>query len=267
MSCFGVQHGRMASAEVKPMELLATEPACAVVELRQYTLHAGQRDVLISLFEREFVDPLEAAGMTVMGQFRDLDRPDRFVWMRGFADMYRRAQGLSAFYSGPVWGAHRDAANATMIDSDNVLMLRPARAGAGIALGERKRARLGATALPRTRFVATINPLSAPANAQRIALFDDVVTPALEQAGARILGCYVTEASANTFPRLPVREGEHVFVWFAAFADDTGYAQHLARLDATPAWRGEIAPLWARGLTGRPEVIRLAPTARSLIHD
>jgi len=70
------------------MELLAAEPTCAVVELRQYTLHPGQRDTLVSLFEREFVDPLEAAGMTVMGQFHDLDRPDRFVWMRGFSDMF-----------------------------------------------------------------------------------------------------------------------------------------------------------------------------------
>src|SRR5215510_12342986 len=122
------------------MEMIATEPTCAVVELRQYTLHPGQRDVLIELFEREFVDPLESAGMTVMGQFHDLDRPDRFVWMRGFADMFQRAQGLSAFYGGPVWGAHRTAANATMIDSDNVLLLRPAREGAGIALAQRERA-------------------------------------------------------------------------------------------------------------------------------
>src|SRR5262245_21549620 len=42
------------------MEMIATEPACAVVELRRYTLHPGQRDVLIALFEREFVEPLEA---------------------------------------------------------------------------------------------------------------------------------------------------------------------------------------------------------------
>ena len=32
---------------------------------------------------------------------------------------------LAAFYDGPVWRAHRDEANATMIDSDDVLLLRP----------------------------------------------------------------------------------------------------------------------------------------------
>ena len=56
-----------------------------VVELRQYTLRPGQRDVLIGLFDREFVESQEAAGMAIVGQFRDLDDPDRFVWIRGFA--------------------------------------------------------------------------------------------------------------------------------------------------------------------------------------
>jgi hypothetical protein len=54
-----------------------------IVELRQYTLHPGQRDVLIDLFDREFVESQEALGMKVIGQFRDLDNPDRFVWLRG----------------------------------------------------------------------------------------------------------------------------------------------------------------------------------------
>src|SRR5450432_2088836 len=83
----------------------------------------GLRDVLIELFEREFIESQEALGMTLVGQFRDLDNPDRFVWLRGFADMTIRAQALEAFYSGPIWRAHRAAANETMIDSDNVLLL------------------------------------------------------------------------------------------------------------------------------------------------
>ena len=48
-----------------------------VVELRQYTLRPGQRDVLIDLFDREFVESQEATGMAIVGQFRDLDDPDR----------------------------------------------------------------------------------------------------------------------------------------------------------------------------------------------
>src|SRR5262249_43733820 len=36
---------------------------CSVVELRQYTLHPGRRDELVSLFERELVHGQEAAGI------------------------------------------------------------------------------------------------------------------------------------------------------------------------------------------------------------
>jgi len=244
------------------MELLEIEPTCAVVELRQYTLHPGQRDVLIELFEREFVGPLEAAGMTVMGQFHDLDRPDRFVWMRGFPDMYRRAQGLAAFYGGPVWHAHRAAANATMIDSDNVLLLRPARDGAGVPLAERRR---GARSAAARRIVVTINPLARPADLRRIACFESVIAPALEDAGAHVLGYYVTETSSNNFPRLPVREGEHVFVWFTSFPDDAAYTRHQVQLDASPSWHDNFAA-WNEGLIASPEVLRLAPTTRSLIN-
>jgi hypothetical protein len=108
--------------------------ASPVVELRQYTLRPGQRETLITLFDREFIESQEATGMTIIGQFRDLDRPDMFVWLRGFDGMDARKEALNAFYGGPIWAAHRDVANATMIDSDDVLLLRPAWPGAGFDL-------------------------------------------------------------------------------------------------------------------------------------
>ena len=49
---------------------------CSVIELRQYTLHPGQRDVLIPLFDTHFVESQEAVGMHIVGQFRDEERPD-----------------------------------------------------------------------------------------------------------------------------------------------------------------------------------------------
>src|ERR1700761_6721111 len=101
------------------MSSLTVTDALAVLELRQYTLHPGMRDTLIALFEREFVEPQEAVGARIVGTFRDLDDPDRFVWLRGFADMAARADALGAFYGGPAWQAHRDTANATMVDSDD----------------------------------------------------------------------------------------------------------------------------------------------------
>ena len=101
----------------------------AVVELRQYLLRPGRRDDLITLFEREFIESQEALGMKLFGLFCDAARPDYFIWLRGFRDMDSRRDALERFYGGPVWKAHGNAANETMVDSDNVLLLRPARAG------------------------------------------------------------------------------------------------------------------------------------------
>ena len=237
---------------------------CNVIELRQYTMRPGGRDVLIDLFERVFIEPLEAAGMTVLGQFHDLDRPDRFVWMRGFPDMVQRARSLAAFYGGPVWQAHRDAANATMVDSDNVLLLRPAHARSGIAL--EGRTRLVGAGVRAERIVATISPLRQRADAARSALFDSAVAPALAAAGARVIGHYVTETQANTYPRLPVREGENVSVWLTSFPNDDAYARAQVRLFASAAWQDAMAR-WNGGLAGAPEVLKLAPTPRSLLRS
>src|SRR5258708_37134253 len=96
-----------------------------VVELRQYTLHPGSRDHLIGLFERELIESQEAAGMAVLGQFRDIDDPDRFVWLRGFPDMAARAGALRRFYGGPAWRAHRDAPKPTIVDPANRPRSRP----------------------------------------------------------------------------------------------------------------------------------------------
>jgi len=229
-------------------------PDCQVVELRQYTLHPGQRDKLIELFDREFVEPQEAAGVNVLGQFRDLDDADRFVWLRGFAGMAARGDGLSVFYGGPVWAQHRNAANATMIDSDNVLLLRPAWPGAALPKPARPRAERGATALPRGLLLATVFHLKAPAGPEPLDLARGPLSDALRAAGARRLAWYATEAAANNFPRLPVREGEQVLVSLALF-DDAGAGLSRDFAAAFQPW------------LGRPtQTLRLLPTARSALH-
>lgn len=236
----------------------------SVFELRQYTLHPGQRDGLIDLFDREFVESQEATGITVLGQFRDLDRPDRFVWVRGFPDMPSRATALQAFYGGLVWQENREAANATMIDSDDVLLLRQAREGSGFDLAGRSRPPRGASVVPQTLVVATIYSCTEPCEAVLVGRFEQRIRPAFEAAGGRVLAYYVTDPAPNNFPRLPVREGEHVLVWFTAFASDEEYAAHVARRDDTSAWR-EANDGVAALLNGPPVILRLRPTARSLI--
>ena len=210
-----------------------------IVELRQYTLKPGQRDQLIALFEREFVESQEAAGIELIGTFRDLDDSDRFVWLRGIPDMAARARSLSAFYGGPVWKAHREAANATMIDSDNVLLLRPAWNGSDHLENAANTASPGLVTV-------TIGQLDASATEAFVEEFRRAV-PRLESTGSKVLAAFVTEAGPNNFPALPVREGENVFVWIS----------RLAGADSPPATGLENL------LQGPPEVLRLLPTARS----
>jgi hypothetical protein len=239
------------------------ELCCPVVELRQYTLHSGKRDVLIDLFDREFIEPQEAVGITVLGQFRDLDRSDHFVWLRGFQNMTSRAKALTDFYSGPVWKAHREAANATMIDSDNVLLLRPALPTSGFLLKNMKRPPIGFDEVPKSRIIATIYYFEDPVAPDFINFFEHTLKPVVASLGATISAYFVTENSENTFPALPVRAGENVFVWFSTFQDSAAYENYVSGLSQSEQWRSEVSGELARYLDGAPEVLKLSPTARS----
>ncbi|MEU9234567.1 NIPSNAP family protein [Streptomyces subrutilus] len=203
-----------------------------IVELRQYTLRPGARDTLIELFEREFVTGQEAAGITLGGRFRDLDDPDRFVWLRSFPDMAARERALRAFYGGPVWRVHREAANATMLDSDDVLLLR----GPGFAAPD-----------SGGPVVATVcHPLDAEAFAEH---FERRLRPALTAAGSAPTAVHRTEHAQNTFPALPVRTGEEVLVWFTGgAAGAAGAAGELPEL-----------PDLSDHLRAAPQRIRLEP--------
>jgi hypothetical protein len=86
--------------------------------------------------------------------------------------------------------------------------------------------------------------------------------PLLARSGGPPIGLYETEPARNDFPRLPVREGESAFVWFASFADAADHARHVARLHGLGGWSDVEAEL-VRRLKSAPQVLRLQPTARS----
>ena len=228
----------------------ATKLDWPVVELRQYTLRGGRRDELIALFEREFIETQDAVGAHVLATFRDLDDPDRFVWMRGFASMQARAEALKAFYFGPVWKAHRQAANATILDSDNVLVLRPATPGGGLA---------HAAHAPVLAFIHYLDDATA---APFAAWFEAHLRPEAPARGAQVLGAFVSETSPNTFPQLPVREKDRVFVWFAQPRSGDA-ADFLTRWRGRTGWRDGADETLLPAFMRKPEVLRLSPTRRS----
>ena len=221
------------------------------VELRQYAMRPGRRDELIALFERQFIETQEAAGIRLIGLFRDLDRPDQFVWMRGYPDLSARKPALNAFYNADHWFAHRAATNATMISSDDVLLLRPLSPGlapdvsAPTPTGEQPGR--GVVVLGVHRLHGPDDPLAAA--------FQVGFADALSDAGLEVETALVTDAAPNSFPRHPVREGEWVLVWLSRQPDILIADAALAAARADP----RLAPLFAAKL----QLLRLQPTARS----
>jgi hypothetical protein len=213
------------------------------VELRRYALRPGMRDRLIDLFEREFIETQEACGMVPIGHYRDLDDPDSFVWFRGFPDMNDRGSALEAFYvHSDAWLTHRDAANATMLDSDNVLLLRNARPASGFDL--RGLSRDDGSGDDHV-VAASIRMLDEPASEDLISDVEKRLVPQLQQCAERI-AYFVTDDRPNDFPRLPVREGEWALV-IAGICRDR---------NAVDDWSHVLRDGW--------ETLRLAPGARSL---
>ena len=210
------------------------------VELRRYALQPGKRDTLI---EREFLETQEAVGMYPLGHYRDLHDPDAFVWFRGFPEMKTRAASLEAFYrNSNAWLTHRDAANATIIDSDNVLLLKPARQNSGFNLRGLERP-LAGTRGPSFVGVA-IDALGDVETT--LAAFERTKLPTLRTM-AELVAYFVTDTRQNEFPALPVREDAHAFVVVATCVDAS--AMHAF----ASAFSSESC-----------EVLRLEPAARSL---
>lgn len=232
----------------------------SVVELRQYRLFPGKREQMIEVFDGKLIEGQEQDGMRVLGQFRDLDDPNRFTWLREFPNMEARGQSLTSFYGGPVWKAHRGEANPLMDDSDNVLLLRPAAAGLAFAPQQSSaRPKLNAPASSAGLIVATIYYLWKDPTEGFTEFFQTQLVPACATAGLPVLGAYVTETTPNNFPRLPVRQNEKVFVWFTRAKDTSDYEKALAKLDARL-----ISELKAHQ-ERQAQVLRLAPTSRSLL--
>ena len=213
---------------------------CSVYELRQYTLRPGVRDAFVALFDAELVESQEDAGMLILGQFTDLDRPDVFVWIRGFSDMTCRRAALETFYGGPVWAAHRMIANAMMLDSNDVLLLKTAGGTAPLETHLRHRATSGGTTLPTSVITVAVQPI--PIGEADSALDRNREQLSRASDGGVVLGQLLTECAPNSFPQLPIRDDVHVLVTIARAQG----AAETAHYD-------------------KPEQLRLVPTSRSAL--
>ncbi|MCV7194465.1 NIPSNAP family protein [Mycolicibacterium brumae] len=166
-----------------------------LLELRQYTVRRGAREEFIELFESELVDPQQALGIQVLGQFRDLNDPDRFVWLRAFPGLTERARALGAFYvDSAAWKTHGGAATSLLADFTDVRLLRVATPG------------LAPSGRPGARLRARIRDADAP-----------------DHETAMAMATYETETGPNDFP-MPVRSTPVTvdFAWTDDADEDPG---------------------------------------------
>lgn len=221
---------------------LETDVDTPIVELRRYRLHPGQREALIKLFEERFIEPQEAVGAKVLGTFRADADPDAFVWLRGFSHMGARKAALEAFYEGATWRANRDAANATMIDSNDVHLLRAIAPEGGLATGGRL-PRIG----ERSGAIRYTLLLSEVRYSEWMGQYHLWLRLFLRKAGADPVASFATLPAENNYRRLPVWTNRHV---------------HLSVLkSAAPI--PELPTELRNMLRVEPERIVVSPTARS----
>jgi len=177
-----------------------------IVDLRDYTLLPDQRPKLVERFEALFMPEQERLGARMLGSFLDADDPNRFVWLRGCPDLDTRQRVLTAFYAdGAMWREHREEVNSWFVDTDNVLLVRPA----------------GELAPPASE-PSTVGMYTylegRPLPADTAEDIHRVIAARVAAAGGRLLATFATDPVENNYPKHPIRTGEHGLVWFATFA-------------------------------------------------
>ena len=239
-----------------PMETVKHLQDFQVIEFRRYTVAPGEREHFTRYFDTYFPEAFEQLGAMVFGQFHERADANHFTWLRGFKDINARPIVNSAFYYGPLWKEHRVKVNAILPDSDNVMLLRPARVDSGV------------TVLP------AVDPVTEPDGAHGIVVaqvfpvdkggedafaaragseFAHYATPGVHPAGV-----LVSLDVPNNFPQLPIRSDGPWVVWLGVVRDERA----LHDLEAAMV-RSEKSLAATGLLRGAAERIVMDPTPRS----
>lgn len=233
-----------------------------VLEIRNYLLKPDVREHFIDYFEQHFIASQEAVNLQVLGQFRVIDEPNHFVWMRGFSDMQTRLEGLENFYYGSVWRQYGPLANELMLEWDNVHLLRPLD-DTQMLLNGVNTASIAAdlhagTISPYTGVIGIDFYRSLPGKRQAlIEAFQTQVFHRYERKGVQLRGSFIAEMAENKFARLPVIQNEDEFVVITAYKDRDTYQSTIQSIK--PILENTINVL----LNEAPQSLQLNPTLRS----
>jgi heme-degrading monooxygenase HmoA len=232
------------------------------LELRNYLLKPNVLEHFIDYFEAHFIFSQEAAQMPVLGQFRVINEPNHFVWLRGFNDMQTRLEGLQNFYGGPVWEKFGPVANDMMLEWHNVHLLHLLSSITELTCG------LSADVVAADLAAGTISPYTGVIvidlyqaepgkRSELVDKFQTQVVPAAQNEAIQIRGYFVAEMRKNEFTRLPVIQNEDELAVITAYESEEACREQRDKV--TPHINTTLSAL----LSKTPETLLLSPTLRS----
>jgi hypothetical protein len=228
-----------------------------VIEFRRYIIKEGEREHFAAYFESYFPEAFQQMGAIAFGQFFERNNPVGFTWIRGFKNTDARAIINAGFYYGPLWREHSSTMNNVMVDSDNVLLLRPLSPEQGIPVlpaVDPVKEQKGAQGVVVAQIFA-VKPNSVDAFAHQA----EPIFASYQTSGARQAGVLVTLDAPNNFPQLPVRTDGPYLVWLGIVKDNK-----MLETQFTPLAERSLQSLSATGLLrSAPELVILDPTPRS----
>ena len=246
----------------QPAPKATTEPSAHLsdfqaIEFRRYIIKPGEREHFAQYFESYFPEAFQQLGAIAAGSFFERKNQSGFTWIRGFHTIEARAVANAAFYYGPLWKEHKKTLNDLMIDSDNVMLLRPLSPERGIPIlpaVDPVTEAVGAQGI----VVAQIFAVKAD-GVEAFAQAAETTFAGYRAAGAREAGILVTLDVTNNFPQLPIRTDGPYLVWLGILKDN-----QTLEGEFTPLAERSLQALSATGLLrGAPELVILDPTHRS----
>jgi hypothetical protein len=95
-----------------------------LLEIRHYTMLAGQRDAWVKYFEEKIAPFQTAKGMVILGSFVDEQDDDGFVWIRRFDDEQHRVELYAAVYEDDEWINDIAPEIPSMLDRSKIVVTR-----------------------------------------------------------------------------------------------------------------------------------------------
>lgn len=234
-----------------------TGSTATVIELRSYPMRPLFRDSFIDNFEAHYLEEIERFGALVLGQFRVMDDPDCFVWLRGYSEMSRREPSLRGFYSGEVWKRHGEISMALFLRPLTVRLLRPL-AGTDLTAGATLASTLSAFAAGTCSVetgVIVIDTLRVSDSGRRDKLEEVLRNATLGNADSELRGLLVAEERTDGWEEDAIRDVQEL-IMVTAHREAKAADRHIE----------SIAELIGRSsveLSGQPTSRRLLPTMRS----